>query len=323
MDTQGLITGFLLNRKGGGKEIGWPEIETWKPEQGILWVHLDREAEEARRWVRDHSGIDPVTAEALLAEETRPRSFAAGEGLIVILRGVNLNPGDEPEDMVALRIFADKNRIISIRRRRLMAVADLTERLNAGQGPHTTGDFLSTIADLLVMRMEPVIDDLGETCDRLETQLSEIGPTSLRRQLRELRHTAIVLKRYLAPQRDMMGRLQMEPHDWLLPRNRMEVRETGDRIARYVEDLEEVRERSAVLQDELINRLSESSNRTVYVLTIVAAIMLPLSLVTGLLGMNVGGMPGVDHPIAFWIVCLLLLLFGLGQVWLFRRLKWF
>jgi zinc transporter len=170
--------------------------------------------------------------------------------------------------------------------------------------------------------MEPVIDGLGEGADAFETQLSTLSSPKIRRQLRGLRHTAIVLKRYLTPQRDIMTRLQLEQLSWLSPNNRMELREVADRITRYIEELEEVRERAAVLQDELLNQLTEAANRTIYLLTIVAAVMLPLSFITGLLGINVGGMPGTDSPSAFWIVCLLLVAFGVGEVWVFRRLKW-
>ena len=322
MDDKGLIYSYLLDGAGGGKEIGWQEIEAWRPERGVLWVHLDRGIEQTSRWVRENSGVGPVTAEALLAEETRPRSFPTGEGLVVILRGVNLNPGAVPEDMVGLRIFVDQHRIITIRYRKVMAIADIAERLGQGEGPRTAGDFLAAVSSGLVTRMEPVVDELGETADRIETSLADLEPTEMRKQLRELRHTAIVLKRYLAPQRDVMARLQLEQLDCLSEVNRLQLREVGDRVTRYVEELEEVRERAIVLQDELLNELSQTTNRTIYILTIVAAVMLPLSLMTGLLGINVGGMPGVDDPKAFWIVCLLLLAFGLAQAWLFRRLKW-
>ncbi|MDX1425680.1 MAG: zinc transporter ZntB [Kiloniellales bacterium] len=323
MDEDGLIAGFLLDGNGGGQAVDWQAIEAWQPDQGVLWVHLDRHSERACQWVQNRSRLDRITADALLAEETRPRSVSVGQGLLVILRGVNLNPGADPEDMVSLRLYADDRRIISVRLRRLMAVSDLTDRLTDGQGPRTTGDFLAMVADLLVARMEPVIDSLGEGVDLLETELSTLRPQRARHDLRELRHTAIVLRRYLTPQRDIMGRLQMEAFDWLSQHNRLALREVGDRIARYVEELEEVRERAAVLQDELLNRLSETANRTIYLLTIVAAIMLPLSFVTGLLGINVGGMPGVDDPRAFWLVCLLLLAFAIAEIWIFRKLKWF
>ncbi len=322
MDENGLIYGYLLDGAGGGKEIGWDQAEAWRPDQGVLWLHLDRNVERTSEWVRNRSGLDEVTADALLAPETRPRSFTVAQGLLVILRGVNLNPGADPEDMVGLRIFADENRIITIRYKRLMAVADLAEHLKRGEGPKTTGDFLSMVADGLVARMEPVVDSLGEGVDEIERNLSTASPGPVRQQLRELRETAIILKRYLTPQRDVMARLQLEQQAWLSEANRLELREVGDRIIRYVEALEEVRERAIVLQDELMSQLAETSNRTTYLLTVVAAWMLPLSFITGLLGINVGGMPGVEEPAAFWVVCLLLLAFGLGQLWLFRRLKW-
>ena len=166
------------------------------------------------------------------------------------------------------------------------------------------------------------MDSLGESADGLESELDKDSPARIREQLRELRKTAIVLKRYLAPQRDMLARLHLEQQSWLSDHSRQALREVADRIARYVEELEELRERAAVLQDELSTRLAESANRTIYILTVVAAIMLPLSFITGLLGINVGGMPGSDDKGAFWLVCLLLLGFGLGELWLFRRLKW-
>ena len=323
MDEDGLIAGFVLDGKGGGQEVGWEAIAAWRPDQGVLWVHLDRGHERAWQWVETQSGLDPITTDALLAEETRPRTFSTAQGLLVILRGVNLNPGADPEDMVSLRLYVDDDRIISIRLRKLMAVSDVVDRLRNGQGPRTAGGFLSMVADRLVARMEPVVDSLGAGVDAVETQLSTLRPVHVRQQLRDLRHTAIVLKRYMLPQRDIMGRLQLEQYGWLSQHDRIELREVADRITRHVEELEEVRERAAVLQDELLNHLSETANRTIYLLTIVAAIMLPLSFITGLLGINVGGVPGVEDQRAFWIVCLLLVAFGVAEVWIFRKLKWF
>ncbi len=74
--------------------------------------------------------------------------------------------------------------------------------------------------------------------------------------------------------------------------------------------------------EELSGRMAEQMNHTMYILAIVAAIFLPLGLLTGLLGINVGGMPGADDGAAFWLVCGFLVLVAIGLVWLFRRMKW-
>jgi len=109
---------------------------------------------------------------------------------------------------------------------------------------------------------------------------------------------------------------------WLDDASRMRLREASDRITRMVEDIDSARERAAVTQDELSNRLSERMNRTMYVLSIVAAVFLPLGLLTGLLGMDVGGVPGHDVPSAFWIVCAVCGVMSVVQVWAFRKLHW-
>jgi zinc transporter len=104
--------------------------------------------------------------------------------------------------------------------------------------------------------------------------------------------------------------------------DRMRLRENADRMTRFVEDLDLVRERAVVVQEELVSRLSEKMDRTMYVLSIVAAIFLPLGFLTGLLGINVGGIPGADYKGSFLIFSVILICIVAFQVWFFRRKKW-
>ncbi len=131
-DTDGLIYACLLDGKGGGSEVDWEDIEKWKPEDGFLWVHIDYTGDHACRWLDEKSGLDEVVREALIAEETRPRSVATHDGLMLILRGVNLNPGADPEDMVSIRMWIDRGRVITMRRRRLMAAEDMKALIGKG-----------------------------------------------------------------------------------------------------------------------------------------------------------------------------------------------
>lgn len=327
----GPICAVILDGEGGGREIGWDEIDAWTAEKGHLWVHLDWAAAGSAEWLAANVPQSEMV-EALLADETRPRSVPHGDHLLVTLRGVNLNPGQDPEDMVSLRAWIGPERTITTRHRRIMAVQDARDRFARGRGPKGPGEMLVFIADRLVERMGPTLDELADAVDELEATVLEDekpavgvrleGP-ELRRRLAEVRRQVIALRRYLAPQREAMTRLQMEDVDWLGPRNKVMLREVADHITRYVEDLEALRDRGTVVQDELRNRLSEDMNRTMYVLTVVAAVLLPLSLITGLLGINVDGMPGAkDAPSAFWIVVAGLALIGVLQAWLFRRLGW-
>jgi zinc transporter len=167
-----------------------------------------------------------------------------------------------------------------MRSRKVMSISDLRDQVEAGSGPRRVGGLLVRLAERLVDRMSPVIETLDDETDELEDQILDSGDSHLRQRLLEVRHTAIVLHRYLAPQRDVMTRLQNEKQPWLGRQHRMRLREVYDRLIRYVEDLNEIRERAAVLQDELMSHISEQMSRNTYLLSVVAAIMLPLGFLT-------------------------------------------
>jgi zinc transporter len=318
-DGDGLIHACILDGAGGARDVGWAQIESWTQSDGTLWVHLDHNGERARRWLCNEGGAPPLAAEALLAEETRPHSTAMPGGLLVILRGVNLNPGADPEDMVALRLWFEPKRIITTRHRRLMSAQDLRDALAARRGPATTGEFLVEVAERLIERMGPVLGDIDDHIDDLEDQILDERSGDLRHKLVEMRRGAILLRRYLAPQRDVLSRLQVEPVTWLGDAHRLRLREVTDRVTRYVEDLDAFRERAALMQEELSSRLADQMNRRMYLLSIVAAVFLPLGLLTGLLGINVGGIPLADNPWGFLIVFAMLIIVAAVQLWVFRR----
>ena len=267
-------------------------------------------------------GIDPVYADALLAAETHPRAVSAGDCLLVILRGVNTAPDSDPEDMVSLRIWLEETRVISVRIRKLGSVRDIRDRIENGNGPKSSGEFLVMVADRLVERMGPVINGLSEQLDHLEDNVETLSPRQARDELRSIRHQAIMLRRHLAPQRDVLGRLQMENQSWLKPEYKLELREVASATARYVEELDAVRERAGVVHDELMALAGEATNRTMYTLTLIATIILPLSFITGLLGMNVSGIPLAEGKLGFWWVTGGLFVAGALMIILFRWLKW-
>lgn len=321
-EVEGLICAYILDGTGGARQIDWTGVRAWQPEDGILWVHLDRMHGTVRHWVRDEAGIPEAVATTLLQEETRPRVLRERDCVLVNLRGVNLNPGAHPEDMVSLRMWAEPTRVISLRRFRLMAVNDIREMLAQGNGPRTQGELLVRLADRLIERMGPVIADIDETLDELEDEVQASATGELRSHLLASRKAAIALRRYLAPQRDAMSRLLAEQLPWLAEMDQAFLREIADRTTRYVEDLEAARERAAAIQEEFNYQASERMNRTMYVLTVVAAVMLPPSLIAGLLGINVGGMPGVDSDMAFWVVVALIAGISVVEYLVLRRLRW-
>ena len=322
MDEDGLIAAFILDGKGGGTPVDWTGVGSAVPDDGLLWVHLDRNSESAQNWITNVSGVEPVIAAALLAKETRPRSFSASNGLFVILRGINLNEGQKPHDMISLRLWIEEHRVISVRIRPVKAISDISDHITQARGPASAGGFLAHITQGLADRMEPAIQEMVDNIDQLEEDFDNAKHVSMRKDLTALRHKSIVLRRYLAPQRDALGRIGAESLSWLAMDEKMAIREAADRTTRYVEELDEMRERCGIMQDEILNTMSMQVNQRVYVLTVLAALIVPLTLVSGLLGMNVGGIPLAESNHGFWWV-----LGGLTAVSalagiILKRLKW-
>lgn len=321
-DDAGLLYAYLLDGQGGGVSLDWDRVKQWNPEQGVLWLHLEYSNPYVQQWILNESSLDEVTAEALLSEETRPRSMISGTGLLLTLRGINANPEADPEDMVAMRLWSDGTRIITTRRRRLLAAAELSETIVKGVGPCNAGEFVESLTDRMTERMADVVDRINDEVDELEEKVLTMESYELRPIIAELRRNAIGLRRYLAPQREAVSRLFSEKVEWLNDMDRLRLRESADRTTRFVEDLDSVRERAVVVQEELLGRLSEKMDRTMYVLSIVAAIFLPLGFLTGLLGINVGGIPGAEYTGSFVIFCLFLVILVMFQIWFFKYKKW-
>jgi len=317
------LAACVLDGLGGALPRDWEDLADWTPQAGPLWVHLNRESADAREWLENSSGLDPMVVEALLAESTRPRCVPMNEGVMLFLRGVNLNPGADPEDMVSLRLWIEPQRIISVRLRHLLSVDDLRQELLHGKGPVDVGEFVVGLADHMVSRMVDVMSDIDDAVDRLQGEVLESGSSGLRSELTHLRHEIITLRRYLAPQRDALARLAQLKLAWLRDDEQLQLREQIDRVTRYVEDLDAARERASVTQEELSNLLSEQLNSRMYVLSVVAAIFLPLGFLTGLFGINVGGIPLAENPWGFWEVSGLLFLIALVQLAIFRWRRWF
>lgn len=321
-NNEGLIQAYILDGAGGGRKADWDGINRWQPEQGILWVHLNYNLKDSQEWLYNKSGLDEVISDALTEEDSRPRCTIFREGLLLGLRGVNLNPGSDPEDMVGVRIWFENNRIISTRQRRILSVAEIQTAIENGTGPETMDDFLVQVTGRVMERMRQVIDDLEDKVADLEEQILTAESRQLRTQLADVRRQAISLRRYLSPQREALSRLLTEKISWLDESSRIRLREVSDQLARYLEDLDEARDRAAVTQEELMNRLSEQMNNKMYLLSIVAAIFLPLSFLTGLLGINVGGIPGAESKLGFSVFIILLVVVVVFQVWYFKKKKW-
>lgn len=293
--------------------------------EGYYWYHFQRDNPATKALFDADDGVDLVATRTLLAADSRPRTIVRGHDALINLRGVNLNPGAEPEDMIPLRFFVQPGRVISCNARELRAIGDTVQRMETQIMPATPGGFVAVLAQAIIERMVPTITELNEQVDNLEELIesSEKGSNDMARsQVAELRRDAIMLRRYLAPQRDALTSLSQQKLPWIDSDDQLRLRDAADQATRVAEELDAVRERCAIVKDQLTDIHAEQMNKNMMILSVVAAIFLPLGLISGMMGINVGGMPWTDNPNGFWFVTGIVVIAGMIQLALFKLAKW-
>ena len=321
--SDGLINAFLFDGKGGARTLDWAGIYAWKPADGMLWLHLDYANAAVKQWLDTKSGINAVVLEALTDPDPRPRAVSHGDKLQLIVRGMNNNSGSTPEKMISVRAWVEVDRVITLRHRASTSVRQLAVELENGAGPKTAGDLVVQLAEKIVDHVVARVDVLGDAVALCEDQVVSGDAGDLRATLADHRRNAIALRRFLAPQREALGRLASIAVPWLDQTHRARLAEVAEQMTRTVEELDAARDRAAVTQEELGSHLAEATNKRLYVLSIFTSVFLPLGFVCSLLGVNVGGVPLTKTDWAFWALCGVFVVYVYFQLWLFKRRGWF
>ena len=318
----GVLWAYHLDGKGGGTPVDPANLEAPAEPTGFAWFHIQCDASGTIDWLRRQRFAENLV-DAMTTIGTRPRAMPLEDGHFIVLRGVNTNPGADPEDMVSLRIWFTPRIVLTGRRkgRRLLSAQDVRDTVEAGSGPTTPGELVLALVERIADRIGHFVDTIDDELTGFETNLAELQVSTARRELSISRRQAAAIRRYLAPQRDALDAL-FRMRGILKEDEAYALREQTDRITRYVEDLDLARERAMVLHEELQNRIAEQQNSRMYVLSIVAAIFLPLSFLTGVFGMNVAGLPGTELPAAFDILAVSMGVVGVALLAFMRWRGW-
>lgn len=312
----------VLDGHGGSRAIDADGVVSWGPEDGQLWVHVDLTQPGTPEWLIALPGVDQEVLEALVAEDTRPRTLVLHDGVLMNLRGVNRTEDADPEDMVAVRLWIQPSCVITARRREMRTPSTLSGALDRGEGSATLGELLVGLTGTLAQLAEPVLDELEDHIDHLEELIFDCDPREMRDPLADCRQTIIHMRRFLHPQANAIADLARARGAWMNGEERESLQHVADRVTRQVEDLEAMRERASVVQDQLTSTQSAQLERRMFLVSIIATLFLPLTLVSGLLGANVGGIPLANSDTGFWVICAITLILGAVQWIVLRRLKW-
>jgi len=297
-----------------------PALETVRGAgDGFLWEHVELTQEDSS--LLEGRDLPDVVLTALVASETRPRCEQIGGGAFINLRGPALDPSGSEDRLVSIRAWAQGNRVLSVSRRALSATRSVVSAMRSGRLTDP-GDLVSTFCQTISSELDPAIAGLGDEVDDCESQLQPDNIYQLRRRITHSRSEAIAFRRFIAPNRDALATLAALPMEWLSDQDRLHIHEAADRFARMAEELEAVRERAALLHEQLTDLRAETIDQRSLLIAVVAFIFLPLTFITGLLGMNVEGIPFAQQPWAFWGVVAFCILMGVAVFAWFTARHW-
>jgi len=288
----------------------------------LIWIHLTSNNELAQSWLGETAGLPDYVVDVLTTTESRPRCDALGEGAFLNLRGRSNEEMTTSDPLASVRIYALAGRVFSVTRRTLTAVSDVVKAVEGGTIADP-GDLIAEFASAITEELDPEVGDLGDQLDDCEADLDADKVFELRRKVTKVRSTAIGYRRFVQPQRAALEKLAALPCDWLHDDDRLHLNSAADRAARMAEELEAIRERSALMHEALTDLRAEQIDSRSLLISIVALIFLPLTFLTGLYGMNVEGLPFAKEPWAFDVIGGVCIAITVGIIGYFSVKRWF
>ncbi|MER1974815.1 zinc transporter ZntB [Pseudocitrobacter faecalis] len=312
------VLAWILDGKGGVKPLEESDVIT---KDNPCWLHLNYTNPDSAQWLASTPLLPNTVRDALSGESLRPRVSRMGEGTLITLRCINGSTDERPDQLVAMRLYMDERLIVSTRQRKVLALDDVISDLEEGSGPADCGGWLVDVCDALTDHASEFIEQLHDKIIDLEDNLLEqqIPPRGF---LALLRKQLIVMRRYMAPQRDVYARLASERLPWMTDDHRRRMQDIADRLGRGLDEIDACIARTAVMTDEIAQVMQESLSRRTYTMSLMAMVFLPTTFLTGLFGVNLGGIPGGEWHLGFYSFCVMLLVLIGGVTWWLHRSKW-
>ncbi len=319
-DYHGLLCGFLLQPQAPAQRLEWDEVtEVFGIPGSAVWLHFNLIDTRSRDWIANCERIPQVAKDLLLAIDPHIQLEVVDDSFMGVIGDLYYEFQADPDSLGLLRIYVDPGCMISVRTKPLKAIDRLRRDLYEGESIESPMDLMVHLLKLLDDMFDRIVTDLREVVEDMEDRILKENFYADRRELSRVRRLLAQLRRHLNANRQMLTS-RLIPHlpSWCSETEESELRRDLDRLSAVAQDLDLVQERARLVQEEMASRLQETVNRNLYILSIVTTIFLPITLIAGIFGMNVGGLPWTQDPLGFlWCTSLM----GLTLAIVFVTLK--
>ena len=326
----GFISAFSF-AGGEALRLTWDEARAAVAGDGPTWLHLSANDDAVEGWLEGVTSMPDVAREFLNGEDKRPRVHIGSNfmyGVVADLELVAKTPDATAPDAReanratgALRFYVDRHRMITVRARPLQSTDRLRHAVLEGAMFRDTVDLFAGLIRALNDTFADRIDEIGDCLDDVEESVLEGGHARCRSVLGDVRRRLVEVRRFIDPERNALTQLVLRKLEWAEPRSMEALVQAIQVLNGLGGGLDGLYERAKLLQDEIAAALSEDINRKLLWLAIMSALLLPATLVTGIFGMNVAGLPGTKDPASFWIVVGVMACCAAITIFLLRRLR--
>lgn len=324
-DLFGLLYGFSFRPGQPGLEIDSPtalqRLQQPRAADEFLWLHLNLAHAACERWMKSHLELPDYFFETLREGSRSTRIEHVDAALLAVVNDVVFDFGSRmSSDVATLWVCARGRLLVTARSQPLRSVDTLRSSVKRGECFSSPMELLVHLlrdqGDILTR----IVRETSLSVDRIEDQLLSSRLSASRADLGAMRRVLVRLQRLLALEPGSLMRLLNRPPEWLKDVDVRVLREATEEFSLVINDLTTLGERIKLLQEEIAAKINEQSNRTLFTLTVVTVLALPINIIAGFFGMNVGGIPFSSDPEGFWILVLLVASFtGLAGRWAFRK----
>lgn len=321
----GLLYGFRFTAEACGQPISLTEAVEWSraPSSGdsrdFLWLHFDLTDASAQGWMEANLPLPPEFFDALRQGSRSTRIEDAQDQLVAVVNDVAYEFAFDPSEMATLWMSVSERMAVSARTHPLRSIDRLRESVKQGARFGSTVDLLNHLMTDQGAVLVRIVREATLTVDGIEDRLLRGRLSRQRADLGKLRRVLVRLQRLLAPEPSALFRLLRQPPPWILAHDLDELRQSTEEFSLVLRDLSALQERIKLLQEEIAAQVSEQTNRSLFTLTMVTVLALPINITTGFFGMNVGGIPLAESAHGFLTLVLLVAVFtAVAGWWAFR-----
>ena len=321
-DNHGMICAYAF-QNAERIELYADDIEPWlknTQQQGFVWLHMNLGHANSETWLREQLSVKDEFFEAVREGVRSTHIERVDDTLVAVINDVLFDYAFDSSDIATLWVYVSSNVVITARTKPLRSIDRL--RIAVKQG-----EVLSSPVHLLAHLLEDQADVLTNIVRAMANQTNHIEDEILanrwddkRNQMGSMRRFLVRLQRLLALEPSAMFRLLNRPPNWITDVDKQELRQATEDFDTVIRDIQALQERIKLLQEEIAAQINEQNNGSLYILTVVSVLALPINIIAGLFGMNVGGIPMSDNPRGFWMIVTLIMTFTLVALyWLLIR----